>query len=194
MMTNWRTFSAAGALAGLTAGIAFAAAHAFIITPVWSRMAGGLAFGVIAGAAAGWAFGELQTDGSPASVRSGLRLGLMLWLAVVPVTLVDAGLRASGYAFAHRDITDAIAVILALAGGATLGVLRGTGKRSVLACALAAVVVTMAMGGPVPVGRNVRTVEILFAVLLASLVGGAMVGVIEPRLRLLFARRGPVSG
>jgi hypothetical protein len=188
------SYAIAGGLAGVFAGIAFATAHAFIITPIWSRMAGGLVFGVIAGTVAGWAFGELQPVGAIASVRAGLRYGWMLWLSVVPVTLVDAGLRASGFAYAHRDATDAIAIVLALAGGATLGVLRGRSRRSVVACAMAAVVVTMAMGGPVPVGRNVRTVEILLAVLIASLVGGLMVGLIEPRLRHAPAVDRPVSG
>ena len=193
-MSNARSYTLAGAAAGLIAGLAFAGAHALIITPIWSRMIGGLLFGVIAGAAAAWAYGELQAEHTPASVASGLRFGVMLWLSVVPVTLVDAALRATGYAYAHRDITDAIAVVLAVAGGVTLGVLRGPRRRATVACAVASLVVTMAMGGPVPVGRNVRTVEILFAVLLASLVGGVAVGVIEPRLRALLTGRRPVSG
>lgn len=157
-------------------------------------MIGGLVFAIIAGAAAGWAYGELQPDDAPASVASGLRYGVMLWLSVVPVTLVDAALRASGFAYAHRDATDAVAVVFALAGGVGLAVLRGRRRRAVVACATAALVVTMAMGGPVPVGRNVRTVEILFAVLVAALIGGAGVGVIEPRVRAIFARPRPISG
>ena len=171
----------AGAIAGLAAGLVFAGAHALIITPIWNRMIGGLVFGVLAGAAAGWAYGELSRD-EEASVRSGLAFGVMLWLSVVPVTLTNAALRANGFAYAHRDITDAIAVTLAVAGGLTLGWLRARRRRAMIACAVAALVVTMAMGGPVPVARNVRTVEILFAVLLASLTGGAIVGVIAPRL------------
>jgi len=193
-VSNARSYGIAGAVAGLLAGLAFAGAHAFIITPIWSRMAMGLAFGVVAGAVAGWAYGELQPAGTGAGVRTGLAYGVMLWLSVVPVTLTNAWLRANGFAFAHRDATDAIALVFAIAGGVTLGVLRGRGWRSIVACAVAAVVVTLAMGGPVPVGRNVRTVEILFAVLLASLVGGMAVGVLEPRLRRCFADARPVSG
>ena len=144
-------------------------------------MIGGLVFGVLAGAAAGWAYGELSRD-KETSVRSGLAFGVMLWLSVVPVTLTNAALRASGFAYAHRDITDAISVTLAVAGGLALGWLRARQRRAMVACAVAALVVTMAMGGPVPVARNVRTVEILFAVLLASLIGGAVVGLLAPRL------------
>ena len=140
---------AAGAAAGLAAGLAFATAHAFIITPVWNRMIGGLVLGVVAGAAAGWSYGELRPRDAPSTLRSGLAFGLLLWLAVVPVTLAW---------------------------------LRGRAVRAMTACALAAVFVTFAMGGPVPVGRGVRAVEILFGVLAASLVGGAVVGMLAPRL------------
>lgn len=140
----------------------------------------GLVFGVVAGATAGWAYAELRPN-APASLKSGLAFGVLLWISVVPVTLTNAALRASGFAIEHRTLTDAIAVVLALAGGAALGWLRTRRMRAVLACSAAALVVTMAMGGPVPVGRNVRAVEILFAVLAASLIGGAVVGLLAPR-------------
>ena len=174
-----RASVAAGAIAGLLAGLAFALAHAFIITPIWNRMAVGLVFGVIAGAVAGWALGELMPE---VNLRRGLTYGLLLWLSVVPVTLSNAALRANGFAYTHRTLTDAIAIVLALAGGITLGWIRGRRWRAVLSSGIAAVVVTMAMGGPVPVGRSVRAVEILFGVLLASLLGGAVVGLLAPRI------------
>jgi len=179
----------AGAISGLIAGLAFAGAHALIITPVWGRMMMGLVFGVVAGAVAGWAFGELQPDIANATLRSGLQYGFVLWLSVVPVTLGDGALRANGFAYSHRGATDALGVVVAILGGALLGVMRGRGRRAVVACAAAALVVTLAVGGPVPLARNVRTVEILFALLLASLVGGAMVGLLQPRLRPPFAPR-----
>ena len=173
----------AGAIAGLVAGLTFATAHAFIIEPIWSRMFGGLVFGIIAGAASGWAYAELLPSNESGSLRSGLQFGFMLWLSVVPVTLTNTALRASGFAHTHEALTDAIAVVLAVAGGVTLGWLRGTRRRAMVACAVAALVVTMAMGGPVPIANGVRPVEILVAVLAASLIGGAVVGVLEPRLR-----------
>jgi hypothetical protein len=192
MPVGVRTRSAigAGALAGLTAGLVFAGAHAMIITPIWNRMIGGLLFGVIAGAAAGWAYGEVQPE---STLRSGLMFGALLWLSVVPVTLTNARLRSTGFARAHEMSTDAIAVALAIAGGAALGWIRTRRSRAMFAYAVAAVVVTMAMGGPVPVGNSVRAVEILFAVLVASLIGGGAVGVLEPYVRRLLARERPVS-
>jgi len=180
----------AGAVAGLTAGLTFATAHAFIITPIWDRMVGGLVFGMLAGAAAGWAYAELQPPASTGSLRSGLAFGVLLWLAVVPVTLANAPLRTSGFAHAHESLTDAIAVVLAVAGGAALGWLRAARLRAVVACGAAAVVVTMAMGGPVPVVNGVRPIEILFAVLAASLIGGAVVGALTPRIERVLWRPG----
>jgi len=176
-----------GAIAGLAAGLTFAAAHAMIITPIWNRMIGGLVFGVLAGAAAGWAFGEMWRD-ERTTVRSGLLFGFMLWLAVVPVTLTNAALRSTGFAYEHRDVTDAIAIVLAVAGGLALGWLRAHRLRATIACAAAALVVTMAMGGPVPVGRSVRAVEILFAVLAACLLGGAVVGLLTPSVEARLRR------
>ena len=143
-------------------------------------MIGGLVFGVIAGAAAGWAYAELEPA---ASLRSGLVYGMLLWLSVVPVTLTNAALRSNGFAIEHRAMTDAIAIVLAVAGGVAVGWLRRRTWHATVACAVAAVVLTLAMGGPVPVGRSVRAVEILFAVLVAALIGGAIVGMLEPRLR-----------
>lgn len=177
-----RSGALAGAIAGLAAGLAFAGAHAFIITPVWNRMIGGLVFGVIAGAAAGWGYAELQSRDSHSGVRWGLTYGVLLWLSVVPVTLVNAALRATGYAQAHVAVADTISVVLALIGGATLGWIRTRRLRAAIACATAAIVVTMATGGPIPVGRSVRAAEVLFAVLFAALIGGVVVSLIAPRL------------
>ncbi len=119
----------AGAIAGLLAGLAFAALHALIIVPIWDRMLMGLAFGAGAG------------------------------------------------------ITDAIAVLLAVSGGVAVAWLRARRVRSAVAMSLAALCLTLAMGGPVPVARSVRAAEIYLAVLVASLFAGVVLGALEPRLR-----------
>ena len=48
----------------------------------------------------------------------------------------------------------------------------------------------MAVGGPVPVVNGVRPVEILWAVLAASLIGGAVVGALTPRIERVLRRPG----
>src|SRR5207247_10764360 len=79
----------AGAVAGLAAGLTFAAAHAFIIEPIWSRMFGGLVFGIIAGAASGWAYAELLPPSDSGRLRSGWPVGCMLWPSASAATLAD---------------------------------------------------------------------------------------------------------
>jgi hypothetical protein len=184
----------AGALAGLVAGLLFAVLHAIIIVPVWSRMVGGLLFGVAAGVTAGWAYSELSGE-SPArhsSARRGFSFGVLLFLAVVPVTLVDVVLRATGMVERHRDVTDAIAVGLAVLGGVTVAWIRAHRRRAIIAMGAASLCLTMAMGGPVPVGRNVRVVEIFLAVFAASIFAGTVLGAVEPKLRGLVGSRGAV--
>lgn len=185
----------AGALAGLAAGLLFALLHAIIIVPIWSRMIVGLLFGIGAGVAAGWAYAELSVTApvgySP--VRVGFGFGVLMFFAVVPVTLVDVALRSTGMVERHRDITDAIAVILAILGGATAGWVRTQRIRPTIAMATAALCLTMAMGGPVPVGRSVRVVEIFLAVFAASLLAGTILGALEPKLRRFLDSRGAVG-
>ena len=181
-MTRTRSSTIGGGIAGLGAGLTFAGLHALIIVPIWDRMLMGLAFGVAAGLACGCAHGLLMPD-SPARFRNGVTFGFHLWLAAVPVTLVNVWLRNIGFARTHESWTDAIAVALALIGGAVLGHVRSGSRKGVVCGALAVLLLTMAMGGPVNVGRSVRALEILFAVLIAAMLGGIAVAFIEPALR-----------
>ena len=142
----------------------------------------GLVFGVVAGSIAGWGFAELTRE-SPRRLALGVTYGFVLWLGAVPVTLADAWFRSIGFTQARRGWADTISFVLAIAGGAVLGVLRGASRRAIVAGAAAVLAITMAMGGPVPVGRSVRALEILFAVLAACVIGGVTVAYLEPRLR-----------
>src|SRR5687768_5004895 len=100
----------AGAVAGLAAGLVFATLHAFIIEPIWSRMFGGLFGAMLTGAVVAWGFSEL---GQAPTALNGMRFGALLWLAVAPVSLSNAALRASAIAL-PRDVEDALAIALAL--------------------------------------------------------------------------------
>jgi len=168
----------AGALGGVAAGLVFATLHAFIIVPIWDRMMGGLVFGALAGAVAGWAYAELypeQHDITP-SMRTGAKYGGLLWLAVTPVSLVDAILRAMVILPRYEVVGVAAAVLLAVASGALWGWYRTRHKRGLVACAAATLALTMAMGGPVPIGRSLWAFGIFLAVLPASIVAGTILG------------------
>jgi hypothetical protein len=176
----------AGALAGAAGAFAFAVAHAILIVPIWTRSASGFLFGVLAGAAAGWAYTELGFDARASRARTalgrvavGASFGALLWFAVVPVTLADALLRAVGLAPRYELLAVAVAVVLALAGGGILGWWLGHSRRAAVAGASAAMLLTVAMAGPVPVGRSVRALAIFLAVLPVAAVGGATLGALS---------------
>lgn len=170
----------AGAIAGLSAGLVFATAHALLIVPIWNRMTGGLAFGALAGAAAAWAFTELYPEAQAtlkSSAYAGARFGGLLWLAAAPATVVDAALRTTGATEALKWIEVPVALIMFIAAGALLGHSRRATRRATLAGAVATLLLGFAMAGPVPILRSPRAFGIFVAVLPAALVAGAIVGI-----------------
>jgi hypothetical protein len=176
----------AGALAGLGGAFAFATVHAILIVPIWTRSASGLISGALAGAAAGWAYTELGFDARAAQTRStvgrvaaGAWFGAVLWIAVVPVTLADALLRALGLAPRYELLAVGVAVALALTGGALLGWRLVRSRRAAIAGAAATMLLTIAMAGPVPIGRSFRALAIFLAVLPVAAVGGATLGALS---------------
>ncbi|HET7190113.1 MAG TPA: hypothetical protein VFI52_18300 [Gemmatimonadaceae bacterium] len=169
-----------GIASSLAAALVFATAHALIIVPIWNRVAGGVALAAIAGAACGHAFSVILPDatrhGIDRAARLGARYGALLWLAVAPISLADAVLRAAGIARRYDPLADIVAVLLALAGGWALGNRIGRTRRAAAWGAVATLLLTCAMGGPVPIARNLRTLGIWLAVLPACVVAGSMLG------------------
>jgi hypothetical protein len=162
----------------------FALAHAIVIVPIWNRSGFGFLSGAFAGTVAGWAYTDLGFDRSHngaehrvwAHLASGAWFGILLWLALVPVTLADALLRLLGTAQRYELVAVGVAVGLALGAGALLGWRRGGTRRAAIAGAAATMLLTMAMAGPVPVGRSLRALTIFLAVLPAAAAGGAVLG------------------
>jgi hypothetical protein len=182
----------AGALSGVAAALLFATLHAFIIVPIWDRMTSGLIFGAIAGAAAGWAFAECYPEAirtrTKRSVAIGAGFGAILWVAVAPVTGVDAFLSAAGLAQRYELFAVAVAVMVALTGGAALGWLITRRSRGALAGAAAGLLLTIAMAGPVPVGRSSRALHIFLAVFPAAVLGGIALSLFSPSILTLITR------
>jgi hypothetical protein len=170
----------AGAIAGLCGAAVFALAHAILIVPIWNRSAVGLIWGVLAGTFAGWAYTELGFEhpyharSLSAQLGSGMRFGALLWLAVAPVTLGDSLLRLLHVVPRYEPVAVAVALGLAMTGGAVLGWRRMHARRAVIAGASATLVLTLAMGGPVAVGRSLRALGIFLAVLPAAVVAGLL--------------------
>jgi hypothetical protein len=182
----------AGALSGVAGALLFATLHAFIIVPIWDRMTSGLAWGALAGAGAGWAFAECYPEAirtrTNRGVGIGARFGAFLWLAVTPVTGADASLRAAGLASGDELFAVVVAVVLGVAGGAALGWLITRRFRGALAGAAAGLLLTIAMAGPVPVGRSTRAFNIFLAVFPAAVLGGIAVSLLAPSILMLITR------
>jgi hypothetical protein len=180
----------AGFISGLVGALAFAAAHAVIIVPIWTRMGSGLAFGALAGASAGWALVELHPSVPTASRRTaaalGAGFGAVLWLLVTPVTAADALLRAVGIARRYELVAVGVALVLAIGAGAAYGWRRSHRKGATIAAALATLTLTLGMAGPVPVANSARAFGIFLAVLPAAALAGAVLALLVRWL----ARRG----
>ncbi len=169
-----------GALAGVGAGLTFATAHALIIVPIWNRMFGGLMFAAAAGAVGGWTYAELYPEKVSAGVATaaagGARYGALLWLAVSPASAVDFALRSAGVLPRYEALGVAVALLLAALTGSLLGWIRARTRRGMIAGAAATILLTVAMGGPVPIGNSGRALAIFAAVLPAAMIAGAMLG------------------
>ena len=175
----------AGFLSGILGALAFAAAHAVIIVPIWTRMGSGLLFGALAGAAAGWALVELYPSVLSVPPRAaavlGVGFGALLWLLVVPVTAVDALLRAVGIARRYELVAVVVALVLAISAGAAFGWYRTRRRGGLVAGALATLALTLAMAGPVPVANSPRAAGIFLAVLPAASIAGGVLALIVRR-------------
>src|ERR671939_1085359 len=87
----------AGCITGIVGVVAFGIIHAYIIEPIWRSLLAGVPFGIIGGAAIGWAFYELHASGNVSlRVRGGAVFGVLLWLLLVPMTSFAVLLRESG--------------------------------------------------------------------------------------------------
>jgi hypothetical protein len=183
-LTRIRDAAMAGALGGLGAGLVFATLHAFIITPIWDRMYGGLFGASVTGAIVAWAYVELMGDESRSAAAETARaslFGAMMWLVVAPVTLADVVLKLLPQHTEYVDIVTAVA--FALSAGGLWGRLRTGRWRGTIAGAAATMALTMAMGGPVPIGKSVWALGIWLAVLPACVVAGALLGLVLSLMR-----------
>lgn len=184
----------AGLLSGVMGALFFAAAHAVLISPIWSRMGGGLVFGALAGAGAGWALAENYpghvTVPTMEGARIGARFGAVLWLLVAPVTAADALLRAAGVAPRFELLAVSVALVLAVGAGAAFAWHRTRRRRGMISGAVATLALTVAMAGPVPIARSPRAFGIFVAVLPAAMLTGGLLALFARWLHHLRPRIG----
>jgi len=156
----------AGAATGLFSLAAFGAAHAITITPIWWRLAGGLPFVLIGGAANGWAYHELgRARGRAPTVASGIAYGCLIWATLLPATATAALIRHTGLRPRLGDIDTAIAVTLALLSGGLAGWLLAHTRRAALATATATLAIMIVQGGPIAIFVEARSAHLFLALL-----------------------------
>ena len=174
-----------GLLSGLVGALLFATAHALIIVPIWSRMWSGLGWGALAGLSAAWVMIEtyptVVTSTPSAAAALGARLGAVLWLLVAPLSVLYAIGRKLGVAPRYELVEVAFAILFALAAGAVFAWYRTRRWRAAIAGALATLLLTVAMAGPVPIERSVRALGIFLAVLPAATIAGAVLALLVRR-------------
>jgi hypothetical protein len=158
-------FLIAGAAIGLLGVGLFGAVHAVIIVPIWTRLLGGVPFGLVAGTAIGWALHELRASRRwGRGIVAALAFGLVLWLTLLPMTLFGVMLRAAGMHGTDDFWEVGVESLLAFGAGATAGRLIARRWRAALALGAASLALTFAQAGPIPVLNSARAAW-LFAAL-----------------------------
>jgi hypothetical protein len=182
-------FLVAGGLIGLLGVVLFGAAHAVVIVPIWSRLFGGVPFGLSAGVAMGWALFELRAAGRFTSAPlSGLGFGVLLSVTLLPMTTVSVLLRETGFHSTDDTWETILEVLLAVMMGGAVGWVMTHQKRPALALAVASLGLALAQGGPIPVTNSIRAARLMAAVsLLYPFCGLALALLVSVRTR---CRRG----
>ncbi len=171
--TRWR-IAGVGAATGLIGLGLFALLHALVIRPVWSQLAGGLPFVLAIGLAVAWAYHEfVKAAPRRACAAGGLRFGALMWLSAWPATALANVMRVRTQASLPAWF-DYVALVLALAGGALALWAVTRSRRAAVAGAVAGAVLLAAGGGPLPILRGGRVVELWLGLLVLETIGGVV--------------------
>ena len=180
----------AGATLGLLGAVLFAVAHAVLISPVWSSLLGGLPISLAVGGACGLAFARIwATARRRVRISDGARFGLLLWISLLPVTLVAAGLRWAGMHDAESSLEVLGLVIVSAASGAGLGYAVNQRRGDAAILSVATVLLVLAMGGPIAVGQSATGVGLYVAFAGLLPLCGSLLPLTMTRLAAIASRR-----
>jgi hypothetical protein len=172
-------------LIGCALGLAglglFAGLHAIVIKPVWSELARGIPFVVAIGISVTWAYHEFVKS-VPNAVCStgGMRFGALMWLSALPAIALASWMRVK-LGTSLPAWVNVAAGVLALAGGALALWSVTKSRRTAIAGAIAALVLLAAGGGPLPVIRGGRVLELWFGLFVLETLGGALLAQLYKR-------------
>jgi hypothetical protein len=163
----------------------FGALHAAIIVPIWQRLLGGIPFSFLAAAALTWMYTELRRTGFlRSSLAHAIAFGFLVWLSLLPATLLGAALRLTGL---HRNL-GVLEDVLFLGLGAMTGTLLGhffrLPLRLQIAASVSVVILVLAMAGPIPVSNGRRPLLLFLGFLPLYVLASAALLMINRRLGL----------
>ena len=144
----------------------FGTLHAIVIVPIWDRLPQGFPLAALAAGTVTASYLLFRRSGRiRAGIWPALGFALLLWLSVLPTTLMAALLRR-----AHlHDQNGSREVVAALVSAALVGLLAGRlarlGSWWLLLAALVPVGLVTAMAGPLPVTNGPRPMLLLLGFL-----------------------------
>lgn len=145
-----------GIASSVFAVVAFGTVHAWLIVPIWSRLAGGLPMACLAGLALAWAFDRVAHARRWYAPVHGLIFGVYMFATLMPATAVDAVLRLNGMRLADTTPGLVAGVALFALSGLVTGWLSSHERSTALVCAGAALALMAVAGGPLPIVRSPR--------------------------------------
>lgn len=169
-----RRITLIGCILGFVSLGLFAGLHALVVKPVWTELAKGIPFVIAIGVTVSWAFHEFaKSVPKRVSAGGGLRFGALIWLSALPATALANVVRVR----TGDDpslLVYAAALALAVAGGALALHMATKAQRAAIAGAVAATVLLAMAGGPLPVLRGGRVVELWVSLLVLEALGGVV--------------------
>ena len=168
-----------GIVVGTGALLAFGFIHAWLIVPIWSRLAGGIPVALVAGLALAWAFDRVARVRGWRSPLRGLTFGVYMFGTLLPATVVDAWLRLDGMRLGDTTAGMAAAVALFALSGFLVGWVVTRDRPTALVCAAAALALMVVAGGPLPIGRSPRAAGLSLGIALITAFAGAVIAAVR---------------
>lgn len=163
-----------GCMLGFVSLGLFAGLHALVVKPVWTELAKGIPFVIAIGVAVSWAFHEYaKSTPQRVSVAGGLRFGALIWLSALPATALANVVRVRTGDDPSLLVYAAALALSLSGGGRALWTVTRSPRAAISGAAAATVLLAMA-GGPLPVLRGGRVVELWVSLLVLEALGGVV--------------------
>jgi len=173
------TIAIPGVAVGLFAVLAFGTIHAWLIVPIWSRLAGGLPFAVLAGVSLAWAFDRAAHVRRWHTPVHGLLFGVYMFGTLLPATALDAAMRLNGLRLGDTTTSTIIAVALYVTAGFLAGWVVSRQRSTAIVFAAATLTLMAVSGGPLPIGRSPRGAWLSLGVACIAALAGAGIATVR---------------